>query len=186
MVRAAPAMLPGLLGDSVTGHRAQSRQRKPTILSLRRQSGGPSGRPQGQQGVARTPDRSLAAKSQTNMVFTVRSARAASQEQTRRAHGYWQAWPAPTGPDEVSRPSVAFGGARAVPDCLGSLRPSERNGAEAQLVKRTRKWSGAAAKLASQSSCAAEPCGSGEGHVANSACPNRVTWREARAQVSAR
>jgi len=67
-----------------------------------------------------------------------------------------------------------WGGARSVSDCLASLRLSERNGAEAQLVKRTRKWSGAAAKLASQSSCAAEQCGSGELPI----WANRVTWRE--------
>ena len=39
-------------------------------------------------GGERAPDRSATAKSQTNLVWSVRSACFATQEQTRRAHGY--------------------------------------------------------------------------------------------------
>ena len=63
-------------------------------------------------------------------------------------------------PDEVSRPFCFFGRARFIPDCLDSLRPSERNGTEMQVraalatAEIEVKWSGAGANLASQSSCA--------------------------------
>ena len=57
---------------------AQSRQRKPTILSLRRQSGGRGLRRDGCMGALGSTARSLATKSQTNVVFSVRSASFAS------------------------------------------------------------------------------------------------------------
>lgn len=59
---------------------AQSRQRKPTILSLRRQSGGRGLRRDGCMGALGSTARSLATKSQTNLVLSVRSACFATQE----------------------------------------------------------------------------------------------------------
>jgi len=67
-------------------------------------------------------------------------------------------------PDEVSRPFCISGAHDLCPDCLGSLRPSERNGTEMQVraalatAEIEVKWSGAGAKLASQSRARAEPC----------------------------
>jgi len=82
--------------------------------------------------------RSLAAKSQTNLELSVRAAWFATQERNAPCSR------------QIQR------GRTSCSDCRGSWRPPERNGAEAQLAKRTRKWSGAVAKLASQSSCAGE------------------------------
>ena len=57
---------------------AQSRQRQPTILSLRRQSGGRGLRRDECMGAIGSTARSLATKSQTNLVVSVRSASFAS------------------------------------------------------------------------------------------------------------
>jgi hypothetical protein len=61
---------------------------KPIHLSLRRQSGGRGLRRDGCMGALGSTARSLTAKSQTNLVWSVRSVRVATQEQTRSAHGY--------------------------------------------------------------------------------------------------
>ncbi len=125
----------GLLDDFP----AQSREREANLtLSLRRQSGGPSGRRQRETGLARPPDRSLTTKSQTNLVWSVSPASLRAQRcKAGRAHGYvfgvalgdmrsiapilLISWPG-----EASRPFGVFGCARAVPDCLASLQSAER------------------------------------------------------------
>jgi hypothetical protein len=116
--------------------------------------------------------RSLAAKSQTNLVLSVRP-------DSFGAKPHWRSSESLPGsrllllswPGEAARPSVAVGGARAVPDCLASLRPSERNGAAAQLVKRTQ--SGVERRQSWRVSHRARAAQGGSGELAN-----RGTWRK--------
>jgi hypothetical protein len=80
----------GLVAGSAGFDARESRQRERcTVLSLRRQSGGPSGRSQRETGLARPPDRSLTTKSQTNEVWSVSPAcLRAQRRKAGRSHGY--------------------------------------------------------------------------------------------------
>ena len=113
---AKPAFtLPGLL-DSFP---AQSRQREAKNLTLRRQSGVRGLRRDGCMGALGRPARSLAAKCQTNLVLSVRSATFPNGETERQRSVAVGKWPCSrlllmSWPGEASRPyclSSATGGA---------------------------------------------------------------------------
>ncbi len=139
---------------------------KPKLLSLRRQSGGPSGRRQRESGLARPPDRSLTPKSQTNFVWSVSPA--CLRAQRCKAAPVSRLWlscclgrhaehRAHNAAVVAGRSLAAFGVVgcdRAVLDCLGSLQPAERMQRELASSLADAKWSAAAAKLTSQSSVA--------------------------------
>src|SRR5688572_22114078 len=136
------------LGRVCWTRRAQSRQRKPTNLSLRRQSEARELRRGGCMGAINSSARSVAAKSQTNLVLSVRPASFTSAA-PRKLAGLTAISGCLAGRSLAAFEFFSSGGrARAVPDGLASLRPSERNGAAAQLVKRTEgEWAASEAQV---------------------------------------
>lgn len=97
---------------------------KPKPLSLRRQSGGPSGRRHRVTGLAQPPDRSVTTKSQANLVWSVSPASFTERSAAKagRAHGYCSV----LGDMRSIAPFSVSGCDRAVFDCLASLQPAER------------------------------------------------------------
>src|SRR6478736_5025156 len=86
--RVADDLVAGAAGFDFPRRNRDSAKQK--LLSLRRQSGGPSGRRQRESGLARPPDRSLTPKSQANLVWSVRpvSFTKRSTVKAGRAHSY--------------------------------------------------------------------------------------------------
>ena len=146
--RDANDLSPGLLGDKVTCHwrsRESASQRSESSPAERRSERTAT------RGSGCGPDAGSQPGDEVSDTLAMASLSEVGQFRAS------ESWPGSrlllrSWPGEASRPSEVIGSARAVPDCLASLRPAERTKRELAPSLAEAKWSAAAAKLASQSS----------------------------------